>query len=291
MNKLFGFEHIFSNFVDLYNENSLPNRILLSGKRGIGKSLFVNHFINYIYSKDENNQNTNILIDNDSHPNIFKIFKKDQKKFIDISQIREMIIFQNQSTFNNKFKSIIIDDLEYLNINSSNALLKSIEEPNEKVLFFLINNNEKKISKTLKSRCIEFKFFLKNSEIELIINNYFNQNIYDRISNDFLTFYNSPSFIISLVEFFIDNSIDYHNLTIEKFLLKIIENKYYQKNPFIAENINVFIELFFYKNIYYSLKIPYRIKDYFYLKLSDIKKYNLDLEIFFLEFKEKLLRE
>ncbi len=151
MNKLFGHEYIFSNFIELYKKNILPNKILLSGRKGTGKSLFANHFVNHIYSND-NKIKENILIENNSHPNIFRIFKKKDKKNIEISQIRQMIEFQNRSSFNNKIKSIIIDDLEYLNDNSTNALLKTIEEPNQKVLFILINNSGRDIPDTLRSR-------------------------------------------------------------------------------------------------------------------------------------------
>ena len=290
MNKLFGHEYIFSNFIELYKKNILPNKILLSGRKGTGKSLFANHFVNHIYSND-NKIKENILIENNSHPNIFRIFKKKDKKNIEISQIRQMIEFQNRSSFNNKIKSIIIDDLEYLNDNSTNALLKSIEEPNQKVLFILINNSGRNIPDTLRSRCIEFKLFLKYKEIKLIIDNHFNDEIYHNISNDFVNYYTSPSFLIFLIEFFIENSIDYINLTIEEFIIVLIKNKYYLKNQFINENLNIFIELFFYKNINRSKKLSYKIKEYFYLKLFQIKKYNLDLEAFFLEFEEKLLSE
>ena len=57
------------------------------------------------------------------------------------------------------------------------------------------------------------------------------------------------------------------------------------------EYLNLFIELFFYKNINTSKKISFKIKKYFYLKLSFVKKYNLDFESFFLEFNDKLLSE
>ena len=60
---------------------------------------------------------------------------------------------------------------------------------------------------------------------------------------------------------------------------------------FIKEYLNLFIELFFYKNINNSKNISFKIKKYFYLKLSFVKKYNLDFESFFLEFNDKLLSE
>ena len=71
----------------------------------------------------------------------------------------------------------------------------------------------------------------------------------------------------------------------------IIKNKLYISDEFIKEYLNLFIELFFYKNINNSKNISFKIKKYFYLKLSFVKKYNLDFESFFLEFNDKLLSE
>ena len=46
-------------------------------------------------------------------------------------------------------KIIMIDNSEDLNVNSSNALLKAIEEPSKNTHFFIVNNNSKKISDTI----------------------------------------------------------------------------------------------------------------------------------------------
>ena len=290
MKKIIGHEYTFNLLKDLHKNNILPNKILLSGKKGIGKSLLANQLIKFLYAENSSSYSEN-LINTNSHPNILKIFKNPDKKNIEISQIREIIKFQNYSTFDNKIKSIIIDDLEYLNTSSTNALLKSIEEPNNKVLFILINNSEKKILSTLKSRCIEFKLSLKYNDLKFIIDDYFNEKIYQNISSDFMNYYTSPSFLINLIKFLTDSSIDYRNFTIEDLITYIIKNKLYSKNKFINENLNIFIELFFYKNINLSKNISFIIKEYFYLKFSQIKKYNLDLETFFLEFEDKLLSE
>ena len=82
-----------------------------------------------------------------------------KKKNIDINQIRNLINIMQKSTFNNKPRFILIDNIDLLNLNSINSLLKFLEEPNENIYFILIHNNTK-ILPTLKSRCINFKFFL-----------------------------------------------------------------------------------------------------------------------------------
>ena len=302
-NILIGHNAFFNDLVNQFENNILPNKILLSGNKGIGKSLIVDHFINYIFSKGEeykynlnnfdisNENKSYILFKNNSHPNVFKISKNENKKNIDIDQIRQMIQFQNNSTFNNKIKCIIIDDVEYLNISSSNALLKSLEEPNERVFFFLIFNSNAKITDTLKSRCLEFKLSLNYTYVKNIVDNYFGYEIFESMPSDFSNYYSSPSFLISLITFFKNNSIDFESMKIENLILEIIKNKYYSKDIFIYDNIKTFIELFFYKNMIIGKNISFKLKDFYYFKLNNIKKYNLDLESFFIEFKENIISE
>ena len=301
--KLFGHKTLFSNLIYLDQIEKFPNKILLNGPKGIGKKLLVNHLLNYLYSKNNEqfynlknneyniNNNLSLLISTNSHPNIFKIQKKKDKKIIDIDQIREMIQFTNQTSFNNERKFIIIEDINLLGINSANALLKSIEEPNNKTYYILINNSEFKILETIKSRCLEFKLSLMNSEVIEIVNYYFNSDKYNDINLDFINNYNSPSFLISLVNFLETNDLSIKECNIEDLLAYIIKNKLYTSDEFIKEYLNLFIELFFYKNINNSKNISFKIKKYFYLKLSFVKKYNLDFESFFLEFNDKLLSE
>ena len=202
-----------------------------------------------------------------------------------------MIQFTNQTSFNNERKFIIIEDINLLGINSANALLKSIEEPNDNTHYILINNSEYKILDTIKSRCLEFKLNLMNSVAIEIVNYYFNSDKYIDINLDFINNYNSPSFLISLVNFLENNDLSLKECNIEDLLAYIIRNKLYSSDEFIKEYLNLFIELFFYKNINNSKNISFKIKKYFYLKLSFVKKYNLDFESFFLEFNDKLLSE
>src|SRR5210317_347726 len=50
---LYGHHFEFCNFIDLYKDRKLPNKILLSGEKGIGKSTLAYHLINCILSTDE----------------------------------------------------------------------------------------------------------------------------------------------------------------------------------------------------------------------------------------------
>ena len=276
-----------NNFVSLYKKNKLPTKIILSGKNGIGKSLLVNHFLLKVLE----GENSKLLIENETHTNILNIKKKNDKKYIEIDQIREIIKFKNQSSFNNKSRFIIIDGIERLNINSSNALLKSLEEPNANVYFFLISNSEINILDTIKSRCLLYKIDLKFNDTKLIVDNYFDEKIYDKINDNLKTYYSTPKFLISLINFLKENHLSVSDTNINELVKNIIDNKHYNKNTFIKEYLNYFIELFFYNHINITKKISYNVKQYYYSKLSNIRKFNLDYDVFFLEFRDKLLSE
>jgi DNA polymerase-3 subunit delta' len=160
--KLYGLTKSLDELFHLYDLNKLPSKILLSGQKGIGKCTLAYHLINYVLSHEEDNaydKNTyqiNIknrsfkLVKNGTSSNFNLIDVKPEKKSVDVSQIRDLINLMNKSSFNNKPRFILIDNIEYLNLNSINALLKFLEEPNQNVYFILIHNNSK-ILKTLKS--------------------------------------------------------------------------------------------------------------------------------------------
>ena len=286
-NKLIGHNSYLENFVSLYKYDKLPSKILITGKKGIGKSLLINNFLLKIF----NSNNDHELITNMTHPNILNIKKTNDKKNIEIDQIREVVKFTNQSSFNNKARFIIIDDAEFLNINSSNALLKNLEEPNENVFFILIFNSDMSLLDTIKSRCIEFKINISNENIELIVNNYFKDNIYTKINSDLINYYSTPLFLISLLNYMNENELSISNTSIDDLLINLINNKHYIKQDFIRDNLNTIIELFFYNHINKTKKLTYKIKEYYYSKFSNVRKFNLDYETFFLEFKDKLLSE
>ena len=80
-NKLYGLHKFFNQFKYHFDNNNMPNKILFSGKKGVGKHTLANHIINYVLSIDEENKydfknfeinqnnRSNLLIKNHTHPN------------------------------------------------------------------------------------------------------------------------------------------------------------------------------------------------------------------------------
>ena len=294
---LYGLVFYFQDFINLFNKNKLPNKILLSGYKGIGKSTLAYHLINYVLSKDEdysydfknnkiNSDNKSYkLIQNGSHPNFILIDIMNEKKNIDIAQIRNMITNLNKSSFNSKPRFILIDNIEFLNLNSINALLKVLEEPPVNCFFVLVNNN-RKIIPTLKSRCLNFKIDLTNKESYLIANKLINTDAFDLINKDLLDYYFTPGKIYNLVKFSNENKINLKTINLEKFLTFIIQENYYKKESPIKYMVFDFVELLLKKKINIG---NLNFINKFLKKIENTKKLNLDEESLFIELDSKIL--
>ena len=303
--KLHGLKKYFNEIVNLYKEKKMPNKILLSGKKGIGKSTLAYHVINYILSENEdfkydpnnyviNQENKSYkLLQNNSHTNFYLIDLNDEKKSINISQVREMITYTNKSNFNDMPRFILIDNVENLNKNSINALLKVIEDPNDNIFFILVYNCEKKILPTLKSRCLTFNINLSFDETVNISNLLLEGNLFELINYDLINYYSTPGDIIELFNFAKEKNINLKDYTLIKFLNLLIDKAYYRKNKFIKNLIINFIELYFLKEYKISNTKNSLLKLYysFLHKIHNNEKFNLDEESLFLEFKSKLLNE
>ena len=300
---IYGYKYFFNEIIQLYNNRKMPNKILLSGKKGSGKSTFAYHLVNFFLSKHEelkydlienkiNSENKSFkLLQNNSHPNFYLIDLLAEKKNIDVAQIRGMISYTNKSTFNNQDRFIMIDNVEYLNKNSINALLKIIEEPNENIYFILIANSQKNILPTLKSRCITFKIHFSFDNTVNICNQILNQNILNELNYDLINYYCTPGEIIKLIQFAEEKQINLRDHDVSSIINLIIENTYYKKNIFIKNLLINFIELFLLKRYKRSNNKNFLLNFYqsFIQKINNTEKFNLDEESLFLEFKSKIL--
>tara|TARA_Y100000389_G_C17334190_1_gene449731 strand:+ start:24 stop:962 length:939 start_codon:yes stop_codon:yes gene_type:complete len=300
---LYGLDDYHNEIINLYLKKKLPNKILFSGKKGSGKSTLAYHILNFIFSASEENKydldnkhiNINnksfILVKNNTHPNFYLIDLIDEKKNIDVNQIREMIKYSNKSSFNNLPRFILIDNIENLNKNSVNALLKIVEEPNENLFFILIHNSEKNILPTLRSRCIIFKINLSYDTCVNIVNLIIGKNINQLINPELLNQYSTPGELINLINFAEEKKINLNNYSLNDLIILIIDNNYYKKNILVKDLLINFIELFFLREFKLSTtkNSLLEVYQYFLNKLNDNNKFNLDEENMFLEFKSKLL--
>ena len=74
-------------------------------------------------------------------------------KLISIDQVRDVQHSASLPPFEGKYKVFIIEDAELLSIEAANCLLKTLEEPADKMVFLLLTTNEKFLPETVISRC------------------------------------------------------------------------------------------------------------------------------------------
>ena len=297
---LFGHYEIFDTLKNLYLNKKFPNKIILSGEKGIGKCTLAYHIINYVLSLNEdhnydtkdykiNSENKSFkLIKNKSNPNFNLIDVEDGKKNIDINQIRDLISNLNKSSFNESPRFVLIDNINLLNLNSVNALLKVIEEPNDNINFILINSN-KRVLATLKSRCINFKISLSQNQVIEIANKIIDQDIYDLINKELINYYTTPGQLLRVLKISEEFEIDVKNLSLENFLSLIIKNKLYKKDKKLIELTYSFIEIYFRNKVNIKNIEILSFHTFFLKKIINTKIYNLDEESIFMEFEDRIL--
>jgi len=304
---LFGYEKYFNLFIKMFESKKLPNTIMLSGPKGIGKSTFAFHFANYLLSKNEkksyvlknfiiNNENQSYkLINSDTHPNFFLIENNQIENDIKVEKIRELIKFLSKSTYSQDLKIVIVDNAEYLNINSSNALLKAIEEPSNNTFFFIIHNSSLKILDTIKSRCIKFQFFHNFMQKKEIFKNLTHQyNFQDDLDDNLLEdlYFDTPGNILNYLIILKNLNIDQSD-NLLKSLSNFIDIYRKEKRPEILYYIKLFITKFYYKlcKTNFNMNTLFMNHSKIFKQINDLKKYNLNEKSVFISIEDILKNE
>jgi DNA polymerase-3 subunit delta' len=87
------------------------------------------------------------------------------KKEISIAQIKEVQRSTALQPYEGRYRVFIIDGAEYLNEESANCLLKTLEEPPARVLFILLTVNDSRLLPTIVSRCQRVELFPLSAEV------------------------------------------------------------------------------------------------------------------------------
>jgi DNA polymerase-3 subunit delta' len=304
--KLFSYEKYFKLFTKLYKNNLLPNNILISGQDGLGKSTFAYHFINSIlsnkedYSYDFTNFTINPLnrsfrlINKQYHPNFYLIENFVDKQSISIKQVKDMINYLNKTNYEKKIKFILIDNAEYLNLHSINALLKIIEEHNLNTFVIIIHNSSVKLVETLKSRCIEFKIFFSKQERQKILENlliYYDLKININLLEKIKSFYDSPGIILNLIKLINEAAIDVSNPNLINVISNLMEYILRNKNNINLNLLQNTIEFFFFQELKKTNNKNIILLNYSKVleSLNSFRKYNIDMNNTFYEIKENIV--
>ncbi len=147
---------------NLIEKKQFPNSLILSGQKGIGKSLIAKNTAFCLIGCIKLDELT-FIKELTSHNILFickdNLDEKKQSKQLmyrdDISHISSFFKTKNES---HSKRVCIIDAIDDLSLDAINSLLKIIEEPNINSHFILISHDNKKLLPTIKSRSFQIKF-------------------------------------------------------------------------------------------------------------------------------------
>jgi DNA polymerase-3 subunit gamma/tau len=145
--EVIGQDHITTTLKNSLKNGTIAHAYLLTGPRGVGKTSIARilaYAVNDLpYQKDGN------------HLDIIEIDAASNRRIDEIRSLRERVHIAPTSA---KYKVYIIDEVHMLTKEAFNALLKTLEEPPDHVIFILATTEIHKLPDTIVSRCITFTF-------------------------------------------------------------------------------------------------------------------------------------
>ncbi len=166
--KLVGQEFVVSTLENAIQEGRIAHAYLFSGPRGVGKTSSARllakalncergmsaHPCGECSSCREITSGTSV--------DVIEIDGASNTSVNDIRAIKEEVLFPPQSS---RYKIYIIDEVHMLSTSAFNALLKTIEEPPEYIIFIFATTELQKVPATIRSRCQQFRFQLIPQEL------------------------------------------------------------------------------------------------------------------------------
>lgn len=156
-----GQEHITSTLQNEVLSGRLNHAYLFTGSRGTGKTTCAKILAKAVNCLNPQNGNPcgecEICkgIDDGSILDIVEMDAASNRKIDDIRQIIDEVQFKPAKC---KYRVYIVDEVHMLTTEAFNALLKTLEEPPEHVIFILATTEVHKLPQTIRSRCQRFDF-------------------------------------------------------------------------------------------------------------------------------------
>ena len=155
-----GQEHIVKTLKNALATRKLAHAYLFAGPRGTGKTTMAKLLAKALNCDEgigcqcNECKNCKAIIDG-THPDVIEL---DAASNNGVDEIRELIDKVKYGTILGRYKVYIIDEVHMLSTGAFNALLKTLEEPPEHVIFILATTEPHKILPTILSRCQRYDF-------------------------------------------------------------------------------------------------------------------------------------
>lgn len=153
-----------TDFLAAVRSGKLHHGWLLRGPRGVGKARLALQFAMHLLGSRDGDLSANAethigrLIAAGSHPDLRIVRrpiddKGKQKSEIPVDSVRELGEFFSLRPALGGWRVAIVDAVDELNRFGANAILKTLEEPPQRAVLFLISHGEQLLLPTVRSRC------------------------------------------------------------------------------------------------------------------------------------------
>jgi DNA polymerase-3 subunit gamma/tau len=146
LSEIVGQEHITTTLENALKKGAISHAYLFTGPRGVGKTSIAR-----ILAHEVNG----LPYDDSVHLDIIEIDAASNRRIDEIRNLREHV---HSAPTSGKYKVYIIDEVHMLTKEAFNALLKTLEEPPEHVIFILATTEAHKLPETIISRTQRFTF-------------------------------------------------------------------------------------------------------------------------------------
>ncbi|MBI51848.1 MAG: DNA polymerase III, subunit gamma and tau, partial [Chloroflexi bacterium] len=151
---LVGQKSIVQTLVNSITNNQMAHAYLFSGPRGTGKTTAGRIFAATVNCNKDNTQCIESFFDG-SALSLIELDAASNRGIDEIRNLKENIAYM---VGDNAYKIYLIDEVHMLTDAAFNALLKTLEEPPEHVIFILATTEPHKVPATVHSRCQRFDF-------------------------------------------------------------------------------------------------------------------------------------
>ncbi len=166
---IIGQDHIVQTLTNALKKNSMAHSFLFAGPRGVGKTTIARLLAKAVNCTDRKSgdDGTDTAEPCEKCPQciaykngqIIDVIEIDAASHTGVDKVREYVIDNVQfAPTSSKYKVFIIDEVHMLSTSAFNALLKTLEEPPEHVIFILATTEAHKLLATIRSRCEEYSF-------------------------------------------------------------------------------------------------------------------------------------
>ncbi len=159
--EVIGHESIIAHMTTAYKYGKVSHAYILEGEEGMGKKMLTNCFVKLLQCENPNGDTpcgicpSCVQIDTGNHPDVIYV-KPSKKSGYGVGDVREQMVNDiSIKPYKSKYKIYIVDQADTMTIQAQNSILKTIEEPPEYGLFFLLADNSQKFLQTILSRTVK----------------------------------------------------------------------------------------------------------------------------------------